>query len=130
MGADGFSMSNLLWVGLGGFLGATLRHGVGLCMPSERFGAGTLAVNALGCLAIGVVFAWVEARGELEAQTRALLVVGVLGSFTTFSAFGGEVMELAREGRHLAAGAIVAAHLVLGLTAVVLGRVVGVWALR
>jgi len=123
-------VQQVLWVGAGGFLGAVLRYGVGVCLPSERFGVATLAVNALGCLVIGAVVAWVELRGELEAQTRALLVVGVLGSFTTFSAYGNEVVELAREGRNLAAGGIVAAHLALGLGAVVVGRLLATWALR
>jgi len=123
-------VKQLLMVGAGGFLGAVLRYGVGACLPSERFGMGTLAVNVLGCLAIGAVVGWVELRGELEAQTRALLVIGVLGSFTTFSAFGSEVMELFREGRNLAAGGIVAAHLTLGLGAVVIGRSLANWALR
>ena len=108
-------MKQVLIVGVGGFLGAVLRYAVTACCSSERFAVGTLAVNALGCLVIGAVVGWVELRGELEAQTRALLVVGVLGSFTTFSAFGSEVMELFREGRNLAAGGVVAAHLALGL---------------
>ncbi len=123
-------MQQVLWVGVGGFLGAVMRYGVGLCLPSERFGVGTLAVNALGCLVIGGIVGWVELRGELEAHTRGLLVVGVLGSFTTFSAFGNEVVELAREGRSLAAGGVVAAHLALGLAAVVAGRALATWALR
>ena len=123
-------MQQVLWVGVGGFLGAVMRYGVGLCLPSERFGVGTLAVNALGCLVIGGIVGWVELRGELEAHTRGLLVVGVLGSFTTFSAFGNEVVELAREGRSLAAGGVVAAHLALGLAAVVAGRALAPWALR
>jgi CrcB protein len=123
-------VQQVLWVGVGGFLGAILRYGVGSWLPSERFGVGTLVVNALGCLVIGAVLGWVELRGELEAQTRALLVIGVLGSFTTFSAFGGEVMEFVREGRTLAAGGVVAAHLVLGLGAVIAGRALLSWALR
>ena len=81
-------------------------------------------------LAIGAVVAWVELRGELEAETRALLVVGVLGSLTTFSAFGDEVMSFAREGRALAASGVVLAHLTLGLGGVVLGRALATWALR
>ncbi len=123
-------MKQVLIVGVGGFLGAVLRYAVTACCSSERFAVGTLAVNALGCLVIGAVVGWVELRGELEAQTRALLVVGVLGSFTTFSAFGNEVMELMREGRNLAAGGVVLAHLALGFGAVVVGRALSLYALR
>ena len=123
-------MQQVLWVGAGGFIGAVLRFGVSACLPSDRFGAGTLFVNTLGCFLIGAVAAWVGARGELDPQTRGLLIVGVLGSFTTFSAFGDEVVELAQVGRHLAAAGIVAAHLCLGLGAVVAGRALALFALR
>jgi len=99
-------------------------------MPSERFSVGTLLVNALGCLAIGAVAGWVEARTPLDPRTYGLLVVGVLGSFTTFSAFGGEVAALAQGGRNLAAGGVVAAHLTLGIGAVWIGRALTTWALR
>ena len=123
-------MQQVLWVGLGGFLGAVLRFGVSVCLPSERFSAGTLLVNTLGCLMIGAVAGWVGARGELDPQTRGLLVIGVLGSFTTFSAFGHEVVELIQSGRNLAAAGIVAAHLSLGFGAVIAGRALTLIALR
>ena len=123
-------MQQVLWVGAGGFLGAVLRFGVSACLPSERFAVGTLLVNTLGCLMIGAVAGWVGARGELDPQTRGLLVVGVLGSFTTFSAFGHEVVELTQVGRNLAAVGVVAAHLSLGLGAVIVGRALALLALR
>jgi CrcB protein len=123
-------MQQVLWVGLGGFLGAVLRFGVSACLPSERFAAGTLLVNALGCLMIGAVAGWVGVRGELDPQTRGLLVVGVLGSFTTFSAFGHEVVEFIQSGRNLAAAGIVAVHLSLGFGAVIAGRTLTLAALR
>ena len=123
-------VKQVLLVGAGGFLGAVLRYALTACCQSERFATGTLLVNALGCLAIGAVVGWVELRGELETETRALLVVGVLGSFTTFSAFGDEVMGFMREGRALAAGGVVLAHLALGLGAVLAGRALATWALR
>ena len=79
---------------------------------------------------IGAVAGWVGARGELDPQTRGLLVIGVLGSFTTFSAFGHEVVELIQSGRNLAAAGIVAAHLSLGFGAVIAGRALTLIALR
>ena len=123
-------MQQVLWVGAGGFLGAVLRFGVSACLPSERFAAGTLLVNTLGCLVVGAIAGWVGARGDLDPQTRGLLVIGILGSFTTFSAFGNEVIELAQAGRNLAAAGVVAAHLSLGLGAVVAGRALVFFALR
>jgi len=127
---DDLGVKQLLMVGAGGFLGAVLRYAVSACLPSERFAVGTLAVNALGCLVIGAIVGWVELRGELDEQTRLLLVVGVLGSFTTFSAFGNEVMEFVREGRTLAAACVVGAHLALGLGAVMAGRALTLYAQR
>jgi len=123
-------MQQVLWVGAGGFLGAVLRFGVSACLPSERFAAGTLLVNTLGCLVVGAIAGWVGARGDLDPQTRGLLVIGILGSFTTFSAFGNEVIELAQAGRNLAAAGVVAAHLSLGLGAVIAGRALVFFALR
>ncbi|MDP6409262.1 MAG: CrcB family protein [Planctomycetota bacterium] len=115
-------MKIVLFVGIGGFVGAVLRYAVCAWLPAERLGFGTLSVNLLGCLAIGAVAGWVETRGDLDPQTRALFISGVLGSFTTFSALGIEIVLLARDGRSLAACAVVAAHLLGGLGAVVLGR--------
>jgi len=123
-------MKQLLWVGAGGFLGAVLRYAVSAWLPDDRFGMGTLVVNVCGCLLIGGVAGWIELRGDLDPATRALLVVGVLGSFTTFSAFGNEVVSLLRDGRGGAALGVVAAHLLIGLGAVVLGRFLAIATLR
>ena len=129
-GVDDRPVKMVLWVGAGGFLGAVLRYGLSSWLPAQRFGCGTLTVNLLGCLAIGALAGWTETRGELDPHTRALVISGVLGSFTTFSAFGNEVMELVREGRNLAAGGVVLAHLALGFGAVVAGRALSLYALR
>ena len=123
-------MKQVLWGGAGGFLGAILRYGVTAWLPHERLGMGTLAVNVMGCLAIGLIAGWTDGRGNLDPQTRALLVIGVLGSFTTFSAFGNEVTDALREGRALMAGAVVAAHLFLGIGAVIAGRFLAQWSAR
>ena len=115
-------MKMVLWVGAGGFLGAVLRYGLSSWLPAQRFGCGTLTVNLLGCLAIGALAGWTETRGELDPHTRALVISGVLGSFTTFSALSIEVVGFARDGRSMLAFAVMAAHLVGGLGAVVIGR--------
>ena len=86
------------------------------------FPAGTLAVNVAGCLAIGALLAIAETREALGAETRAFLAIGILGSFTTFSTFGWETVELARTGRTDLAFANIAASLAIGLAAVWLGR--------
>jgi CrcB protein len=92
-----------LWVAIGGALGSVARFG---CVrfvtqiTSGGFPWGTLAVNVGGSLAIGVLAGLVAADGRalVAGDTRAFLIVGVLGGFTTFSAFSLETFELARGG--------------------------------
>lgn len=116
-------MNAALLVALGGALGALSRYGC-VTLAARAFGhgfpLGTLAVNALGCFAAGLVAAWLEARGE-SAELRAFLAVGVLGGFTTFSAFGVDTLVLLRDGRSLTACAYVATSLACGLGGVALG---------
>ena len=119
-------MGKLLLAGVGGFLGSILRYSVsGFVQGLSRsidFPYGTLAVNLLGCLAIGFLSQLAEARGIFNAETRTLVFIGVLGGFTTFSAFGNETINLWREGESLLAVTNVAAHLVLCLGAVWISR--------
>lgn len=116
-------MSGLLWVGLGGGLGAMARHAValGLGAPAPgRFPWATLVVNVSGCLAIGLLAAaW--ARAAVPEPTRLFLATGLLGGFTTFSAFGLESLALLRRGDPGLAALYVAASVLLGLGAVWLG---------
>jgi CrcB protein len=116
----------VLLVGLGGFLGSVLRYGVGTGVQRlSRAGAfpfGTLLVNVAGCFAIGFLTYVADERALWSAEARGFVFVGVLGGFTTFSAFGNETMALLRSGRPAEAFANVAAHLILGLGAVALGR--------
>jgi len=119
-------VGKLLLAGVGGFLGSILRYSVsGFVQGLSRsidFPYGTLAVNLLGCLAIGFLSQLAEARGIFTAETRTLVFIGVLGGFTTFSAFGNETINLWREGESLLAVTNVAAHLVLCLGAVWISR--------
>lgn len=111
----------LLLVGLGGALGAALRYLVGGAVqrldPTGSFPFGTLAVNVLGCLAIGLTAGLVEMRHGLGPAVRLFLLVGLLGGFTTFSSFAWETLELARGAALPAAFANVALQVVLGLGA-------------
>ncbi len=121
-------MGKLFLAGIGGFIGSVLRYSVsGFVQDLSRsidFPYGTLAVNLLGCFAIGFLSQLAETRGFFTAETRTLIFIGVLGGFTTFSAFGNETMNLWREGESFLAATNVAAHLVLCLGAVWLSRAV------
>ncbi|MDF1701823.1 MAG: fluoride efflux transporter CrcB [Planctomycetota bacterium] len=122
-------MQNLLLAGLGGCLGAAGRYAVGLLLhhPADHpsLPVGTLVVNVVGCLAIGAVLGWGEARDALGPGLRAFLVAGVLGGFTTFSAFGYDTLSLVRHGHLPMAGLNVLAQVGLGLLAVWGGFVAG-----
>lgn len=91
-------------------------------VPTSAFPYSTLVVNVTGCFAIGCVSQLIEAHGALGTGARAILVVGILGGYTTFSAFGNETVNLLRDGQRLAAGMNIGAHMALALCAVWLGR--------
>ena len=122
-------MGNILWVGVGGFIGSVFRYVLsGLVQEYTKrddFPVGTLAVNILGCLITGLLSQLAEARGALSPETRALVIIGILGGFTTFSSFGNETMNLWRDGESYLAFVNVVAQVMLGLGAVWLGRTIG-----
>ncbi len=91
-------------------------------LAGSAFPYGTLVVNVTGCFAGGLISQLMEVQGDLGPGTRAFLVVGVLGGYTTFSAFGNETVNLMRNSQPLAAGMNVGGQLVLALCAVFLGR--------
>jgi CrcB protein len=116
----------LVLIGVGGFLGAVSRYGLaGLVhrFATGTFPSGTLAVNLLGCFLIGGLMCLAEQRQLLGQETRLLLMVGFLGSFTTLSTVGYETFEYLRAGNLLLATINAGANLLLGLGAVILGWV-------
>lgn len=118
-------MWNLLLVGFGGGIGAMARYLVGGWVlhqtMQERIPYGTLVVNLIGCLAIGLLAGAAERFEVLTPEARLFLITGVLGGFTTFSAFGYETVFLLRRGESLVAATYVGASVGLGLLAVWLG---------
>jgi len=110
-----------LLVGIGGGAGSVLRYAIGLALAGATFPYATLIVNVVGCFFIGLAMASVERTPLLAPDLRLLLVVGFLGGFTTFSAFGYESVALFKTNATLAA-LNVAANIFLGLAAVLAGR--------
>ncbi len=119
-------MLKIVIIGLGGCVGAILRYlvsgGVHMLANTASFPVGTIAVNVAGCLLIGIGGGLMESRQLFSPEWRAFLFVGILGSFTTFSTFGLETFNLAKEGQWLASFSNVGASLVLGLAAVIAGH--------
>ena len=121
-------MIKLLYVGIGGFLGAVARYGLSGLVQDRVTGTyplGTLAVNVLGCLLIGWLMYTVTARQLLNPETRLFLMIGLLGSFTTFSTVGYETFHYLRLGRNALALFNLTANVLLGLGAVAAGWIVG-----
>jgi CrcB protein len=115
-------MNIILAVFAGGGLGSVMRYGA-TAGAGRLFGAGalpygTLAVNVLGCLAIGFLVEMWAVKFDAAPEIRAFAVTGFLGGFTTFSAFSMDVFKLAGTGRMLEAAAYAAASVFLSLLAV------------
>jgi CrcB protein len=122
---------SILFVAIGGAFGSVSRYLLGTWIQSLSksidFPFGTLTVNLIGCFVIGFLSQLAEARGVFTSETRALVFVGVLGGFTTFSSFGNDTINLVRDGEMFNALANVGANVILGLLLVWLGRTVAFW---
>ena len=118
-------------IGSGGFLGALARYGLsGLVhrqVPLATFPYGTLVVNLLGCLVIGMFAGLAASRQLFAPEFRTFALVGFLGGFTTFSTFGYETFTMLRNDEALRASANVGMHVFLGLALVWLGHTLTTW---
>ena len=124
---DAAMMLTLLQVALGGAIGACLRFGVVLAMPragGSGFPLGVLSVNVLGSFLMGALVIASAQRGF--DHLNPLLMIGILGGFTTFSTFSLEAFTLVERGQVLAAGTYVGLNVVLSLAALAFG----VWLAR
>jgi|SRR5690625_2387854 len=118
-------MQSILLVGLGGFLGSIARYKLGgliLHMTApDRVPYGTFTVNVLGCLTVGGLAGVAERYHVFGPEARLFLFTGLLGGFTTFSAFGLETIYLIRRDDLGAAALYAGGSVVFGITAVWLG---------
>jgi CrcB protein len=117
-------LSDLWWVGCGGFAGSAGRYVIAgwvqRTWPALGVPAGTLAVNVLGSLAIGLASGWITQRGVSDPR-RLLVIVGVLGGFTTFSTFSLETLQVWENAGAARAALNVLVQVVLGLGAAFVG---------
>jgi len=114
----------LLLVGTGSFIGGIFRYLIAQVVHAKflsTFPLGTLIVNIIGCFFIGFVFGLTD-KFNLNQELRLFLAVGLLGGFTTFSAFSGETFCLFRDGQFWYATAYILTSVFLGLAATYIGN--------
>jgi CrcB protein len=116
-------MFNVLLVALGGGLGAAARFGVSLAIPArgDAWPLATFLINVSGSLAIGILAGWLSTRGQAGEQWRLFLGVGVLGGFTTFSAYSLETLRMIERNDWLGASTYSIGSVLAGLVAVAIG---------
>ena len=112
-------------VALGGAIGASLRYLSGVAalrLVGSAFPWGTLFANVLGSLLMGLLFAWFAKRtGGATTELRLFFATGVLGGFTTFSAFSLDALTLIERGALSAAAGYISASVILSITAIFIG---------
>ncbi len=117
-------LSNFLIVGIGGAIGSMMRHGAGLLFLKAgwtNFPWSTLTINLLGSFCIGLIVGWLADVQNWSEEIRLFAVVGILGGFTTFSAFSLESVLLFERGQYLYAAFYVAASVILSIATTFLG---------
>lgn len=121
-------MTQVLAIGIGGAIGSLLRFWMSTWVHSfagRGFPYGTLTVNVLGCLVMGVLFVLFTERLSDNAVLRAGMLIGVLGGFTTFSSFSIETFNLMEQGAYIKAASNMALSLVLCVGGTWLGVILG-----
>lgn len=121
-------MQGYLIVFIGGGIGAALRHGVNLASPrllGPGFPWGTLTVNVVGSLVMGLLAAWFAFRGASTEPWRLFLATGILGGFTTFSAFSLDVVALIERREVMSALVYALASVAMSIVALAAGQGLG-----
>jgi CrcB protein len=120
-------VTRIILLSVAGVLGVLARYGVqGIVQPKgHAFPYGVLAVNAVGCLAFGIVAELADTRGLIGRETRLVLVTGFLGTFTTFSAYIFDSINLARHRELAIAVANAGGQFVIGIAMCIAGLAIG-----
>jgi fluoride exporter len=118
-------MQNVLCVGLGGFIGASLRYIISI-NSTKLFGAqfpyGTLIVNVVGGLFIGLIMELCITTNAISPSLKLFLITGIIGGLTTFSTFSYETVTLFIEGNYTAGMLNTVLNLFLSIAGVIIGK--------
>ena len=118
-------LKTLLYIGVGSFIGGIARYLTARAVQNSiasAFPYGTMVVNILGCLLIGLIFGISERTNLINDEWRIFLTVGFCGGFTTFSTFANENMTLLRDGNFFHFALYAGLSVFLGLIAVFFGN--------
>ena len=127
---ENFIVGQLIAIAFGGAIGALSRFGLQQWlapMYSGRFPLAIFIANSIGSLCIGLIYVLIVERGMLPEVWRAFLMVGLLGAFTTFSAFSLDSLRLIEQGEGLIALSNIFANVVVGLISAFIGMSIGRW---
>ncbi len=122
------SLTPTLVVALGGAIGAAARYQVGLLTirwagPGAQFPWGTFTVNIVGSLVMGALLGWFARGGGDSENLRVFLIAGLMGGFTTFSAFSAELVTMMHRGQALLALGYGTASIIAGMAAFLVGLI-------
>lgn len=118
-------MQKLIYVGIGGFIGASLRYIVSINSPKifgNQLPYGTLIVNVLGGLLIGIIMELSLTTQCISPNLKLFLTTGIMGGLTTFSTFSYETISLFNDGKYVLGSLNTCLNLFLSLGAVLLGQ--------
>ena len=118
-------MYTLLLVGIGGFIGATLRYVLGGWIQNSfvNFPVGTLVINTAGSFFLGFIMYLSEYQGFFEERTRVFLTIGIIGAFTTLSTFGYESFRLLDDSKLTLMVINIVSTVLFSMLAVYLGKI-------
>ncbi len=121
-------LPKILYLAVAGAAGTLARYWLGGLVQrniTTDFPFGTAAVNIIGCLVFGLLWAFMESRLSISGQMRMVIFVGFFGAFTTFSSFAFETAQMLDESQWLWASANILLQNVLGLVSIIIGLTIG-----
>jgi CrcB protein len=119
-------LKQMLFIGMGGFIGAISRYMISSQVQQLNKGIffpwGTVSVNLLGCLMIGILIQLNESFYTFSPEIKNFIFIGILGALTTYSTFSNDTMNLILDQRYMTSMVYILIHIIIGLLALFSGR--------